>query len=144
MQVFKTTFGERSKNLSISMFYLAESLYFDYWYGYLLYILEIAIFIYKGSKWFYSNFAGEIIFVIILMVAHFIRTWLGKSGNRGQSNWRLIVFLILCLGEIAGAIFFLRFQSYTYYLEIGIFALGAIFIAFGFILGLANIIVFNV
>jgi hypothetical protein len=54
------------------------------------------------------------------------------------------VFLILCLGQIAGAVFFLRFQSYTYYLEIGTFALGAIFIGIGFILGLVNIIVYNV
>lgn len=54
------------------------------------------------------------------------------------------MFLILCLGEIAGAVFFLILQSYTYVLEIGIFILGAIFVGVGFLLGLANIIVYNV
>lgn len=54
------------------------------------------------------------------------------------------MFLVLCLGEIAGAVFFLRFQSYTYYLEIGVFALGAVFVAIGFVLGLVNVIVYNV
>ena len=126
------------------MLYLSQAIYFDYYYGFLLYILELGIFIYKGSKWYYSNFAGEIVFVFILFLAHFVRTWLGHSGNRGQSNWRLIVFLVLCLGEISGAVFFLRFQSYTYYLEIGVFALGAVFVAIGFVLGLVNVIVYNV
>ena len=115
-QVFRNSFAEQSKPLNLSMLYLSQILYFDFWYGFLLYLLEIGIFIYKGSKWYYSSFAGEIVFVFILFIAHFIRTWLGSSGNKGQSNWRLILFIFICLGEIAGAMFFLNLQSYCYWL----------------------------
>ena len=143
MLLFKQPLGDQGKKITLSMLYLSETLYFDYYFGWLLYLLELFIFIYKGSSLFYTAFAGEIVFVLIMWAVHFVRTWLGSSGNKGQSNWKLILFLVLCVGEIAGFVFFLRFQSYTYYLEIGIFSLGTVFIAVGFVLGLANVIIFN-
>lgn len=38
-QMFGSNFAQPSKPLHLSMLYLSQVLYFDYWYGFLLYIL---------------------------------------------------------------------------------------------------------
>lgn len=51
--------------------------------------------------------------------------------------------MVLSLLEIAGFVFFLGFQSYTLYLEIGIFALATVFAALETLLCIPTLIIYQ-
>lgn len=68
---------------------------------------------------------------------------MGNSGNKGWSLGKLIGFMVLSLLEIAAFVFFLTFQSYTLYLEIGIFALATLFAGLEVLLCIPTIIVYQ-
>lgn len=56
---------------------------------------------------------------------------------------RLASFIVLSLLEVAACVFFLRLQSYTLYLEIGMFALAVAFSAVEIFLCVSAIIVYQ-
>lgn len=65
--------NEAGKKLQLITLFLQECLYFDRVYSWLLFPLELFIFIYKGSSLYYSSFAGEIVFVLVLMLVQHLR-----------------------------------------------------------------------
>jgi hypothetical protein len=150
MSIVQFHTNEAGKKLSLVSLHVHECLYFDSIYSWLLFPLELIIFIFKGNMLYYKVFGGEIVFVLVLALVHALRysiqayrIYLGYSGNKGWSIGRLAVFIIVSLLEVAAFVFFLRFQSYTLYLEIGIFALAVVFVAIEIFLCIPAIIIYQ-
>lgn len=73
MNVIQFSTNETGKKLTIVTLHMHECLYFDSVYSLLLFPLELLIFIIKGNMLYYQNFAGELIFVLILAAIQAIR-----------------------------------------------------------------------
>lgn len=73
MNILQFSTNQSGKKLNLITLFLHECLYFDSIYSWLMFPLELFIFIYKGSRLYYTRFGGEIVFVIALILVHMLR-----------------------------------------------------------------------
>lgn len=73
MSIVQFSTNETGKRLTLVTLYLQECLYFDTVYSWLMFPLELIIFIIKGSMLYYTTFGGEIVFVIVLAAVQALR-----------------------------------------------------------------------
>jgi hypothetical protein len=92
MSVVQFATNESGKKLTLVTLHLQQCLYFDGVYSFLLFPLELLVFIIKGNMLYYTNLAGELVFVIVLAAVQALRyiIWLPQNIPRRLWQQRLV------------------------------------------------------
>ncbi len=95
-------------------------MYFDNIYTAIYWVLEILIYVYKGSNFLYPPHAlgSEITAVSFLALLQYFRLFTGNLypgsvGNKTEGVNALVLFLVLSLPSIIGSVYFIRLQTYV-------------------------------
>ncbi|KAK9830295.1 hypothetical protein WJX72_010842 [[Myrmecia] bisecta] len=93
--------------------------YFGGWYDVLFWLLELAVFIYKGYALPYpsSNFAVEFTFIFLFLLIEPARLFLGSKGNKTERAGPLVFSMLLAAPLIAFFVYYLIRQTYVLKIE---------------------------
>ncbi|KAG2489989.1 hypothetical protein HYH03_011618 [Edaphochlamys debaryana] len=119
-------------------------IYFGAWWDFIYYVVNIAVFIYKGLTLPYpsTNFAMEFSFSWLWILIDAPRLFLASKGNKTERALPIIFSGVLGLPVLGMYIYFIAFQTYVLKIDQLTNAIALIFMGLQFILAVLAVIRF--
>eukprot|EP00741_Cyanophora_paradoxa_P014313 tig00020780_g13804.t1 len=105
-------------------------IYFNIWYAFIYFWLNVAIFIYKGTWLPYppNTLGWEIAFIIVYAVVESCRLFLGSKGNKTEQVPPMVWFLLISAAIAFGNIYYIYLQIYVLRVDVVINAIHLFFV----------------
>lgn len=134
----------RTTGAVLSSLPLEIMLYFNNWYAWLYFFLNIVLFIYKGNAFLYPSGAleWELAFVFMYRIIEYLRTFQASRANKTETIVPMIWSFVLAVSMIILNIYYLREQTYVLRMDIVLNAISLAFISLEVLIGLATVFSF--
>mmetsp|Transcript_13725 Transcript_13725/g.25888 ORF Transcript_13725/g.25888 Transcript_13725/m.25888 type:complete len:105 (+) Transcript_13725:2140-2454(+) len=99
----------------VSVLPLQILIYFDNLYSCIYFLIELALFIYKGYTLTYppNSIGPEIVCMFFFIALQYLRLFIGSIGNKTETVTGMAWFLGLSLPTVLACIYYLQLQTYV-------------------------------
>eukprot|EP00164_Ancoracysta_twista_P002961 GFYU01003943.1.p1 GENE.GFYU01003943.1~~GFYU01003943.1.p1 ORF type:complete len:169 (-),score=19.14 GFYU01003943.1:448-903(-) len=132
-------------NKVLSSLTLEIFIYFDRYYNYLFFLVNVAIFVWKGQRLPYpdNTLGWEIVILFLYTATNSARLFLGSMGNKTEETLPMAFFILLSLLSIVGNIYYLQLQTFVLRFDVLLNSIALFFIGVEIVLGIVTTIRFQ-
>ncbi|RDD45722.1 Transmembrane protein 216 [Trichoplax sp. H2] len=140
-----TTSSQGKTNISLSSLPLQILLYLNLWYFGFFWIVELLMYIYKGSVLPYpaGNLTAELILLFLMAAVESTRIFLGQKGNLTERKINLLVSIALSIPITFCLLFLLLWQTYVLRAELITCGIQLAFIAIEAVFSIIAVLTFQ-